>query len=650
MGAVALPVLSIGLLVVRASLSPDVPFISQSDGAPWIAPPFPVSAELRQWGRAEVPVAGFSRHFSSGDSDGAVLQLRALGSFAVSLNGAELPGARGDGSRWRDEVRVPLPIRAGDNELLVEVANRHGPPLLSARVDGIAQGLSTRAGWAVHWEGRPLGPAIIADDTRVNPLALVLETPSEALMEALDWVLLIFVLAALGYWMGGRFGGERLARFLPAVVVGVAGLGWGYLFYAKFLEIPLDLGFDARHHLYYVELLRQNHSVPLATDGWSVYHPPLFYVAAGLLEWLGEAMGGSRGGIVGLKLLPFLAGFGNVWLAGELCRRLCVGEAVTRFYALLFAAVLPMNIYSAAYFSNETFHTFIAGMAILASVDLLLAREVRTSRVLVLATLLGLCLITKFTGLLVSAVAGFFLLAKLFAVDRAAPRRALGLLGLVAVVGLAMAGWFYLRNWLHYGDPLMANWGDMPGPTLKWWQQPGFHTLAYYTGFGETLRHPYLSAFHSFWDSIYSTLWGDGGIGGRVSPIDRPSFWNYSFMSLGYLVALPATALIGVGIVGSLQIALRDPDPHRRAAFSFLLTLAYAVLFGLLYLSLGLPYFAQAKASYGLIAFTPLSVFFAMGAATCNGALGGSPHNLPRAVFHGWLGLFAVAMFFSYAA
>ena len=42
---------------------------------------------------------------------------------------------------------------------------------------------------------------------------------------------------------------------------------------------------------------------------------------------------------------------------------------------------------------------------------------------------------------------------------------------------LALAGWFYARNQLHFGTPLMGNWA-LPGADQTWWQQPGFHTAA----------------------------------------------------------------------------------------------------------------------------------------------------------------------------
>jgi hypothetical protein len=615
-------------------------------------PPSRVSAELEQWGRESVPVVSFRRALRVDDPGAEVtLRLRALRGFEVRVNGELLPGGRDDGARWREERRLDLTpqLRPGWNDVRIDVANAHGPALLSLRIEGLADPVVSDESWTVARDGRFLGSAVPADDTRRNPAALAVETPARAFWERRDALLAFFMLGVIGFLAGRRIAGERALSALPAVALAAACALWLVLFCDKLVRMPIEIGFDARHHKMYVDFLRVKGAVPVATDGWSVYHPPLFYAIAAVFEWIGEAVGGRRGGIVGLKLVPFLAGLANVWVAAELCRRLFPEDFRKRFAAAVFAAVLPMNLYVAAYFSNETFHTLLAGLAVLATVDLLLAPKATSRRVFVLGLLLGLALLTKYTALLVGAVAFFFLACKLVAVERAGPARLAGLAAVFAAPPLALAGWFYARNVLLFGDPLIANWGDMPGPTLKWWQQPGFHTAAFYLSFGEALVHPYLSAFCSFWDSLYSTLWGDGGIAGRVNPSQRHEFWNYGFMSAAYLVAVPASLLAAAGSVLCVGRALCDGDPRRRAAFSFLATLAYAVVFGLMYMSLRLPFFAQAKATYGLILMPPLALFFAEGFSRCDDALARRGWLPARAVVHGWFALFAATCFLAFA-
>jgi hypothetical protein len=647
-GAVLLVPLSLGAFALRGAFSPDVPFIVQGERAPWIMAGAPVSASLEQWGSDVVPVVSFSRRIVAPERAAAVaLHLRALRRFSVHLNGEPVPGGESAGSRWRAETRIDLGprLRPGPNDLRIDVVNAHGPALLSARIEGLAEVVATGPAWRVARDGGSDAAGILADDTRINPLSYTVETPLSALGETALASLALAGLAAVGFLAARRWLGAGVVRALPAAALAITCVGWLALFASKLIRVPLAIGFDARHHLAYVELLRSRHAVPFATDGWSTYHPPLFYAAVALARAAEPVLSTA----VALKLLPFLAGLANVFVAFALCRQLFPGDAKRQAYAVVFAAVLPMNLYCATYFSNETFHTAVAGVALLVAVRLLLAPHTTWRDFGLLGLVLGAGLLTKFTSLIVAAVALFFLAVKLLAIERDPPARVAGRLLVAAFCILLVAGWFYARNVVRYGDPLMANWGDMPGPGLVWWQQPGFHTPAYFTSFGEALVRPYLAGFHSFWDSLYSTLWGDGGIAGRVNPAERHTFWNYDFMSAGYLVALPATLLVAAGAFSSLGVALRDPDPRRRAAFSFLLTFAYAIVFGLMFVALRLPFFAQAKASYGLAVAPVLALFFAVGVGRCDDALDARGQLALRALLHGYLAAFAGVLYLSFA-
>jgi len=413
----------------------------------------------------------------------------------------------------------------------------------------------------------------------------------------------------------------------------------------------VTVGFDATNHLAYLEFLRTRHGLPLATDGWSMYHPPLFYAASWLLAWIGDQIGAGPARL-SIKWIPFLCGIGNLWVAYALARRLFPEDFRVPLVAVIFAAVLPMNLYGSAYFSNEMPHAFLVGAALVACVGMLRAPSVHTRDAVLLGAVLGLAILTKFTAMIVVPIALFFLFVKSLAVEKRGVGVGLGRAGLCVAAVLVVAGWFYLRSWLVLGAPVVGNW-NAPGPGLVWWQQPGFHTVGYYTGFGESLRHPYLAGFHSFWDGIYSTLWGDGGIGGRVFPTQRHGFWRYDFMSTGFLLAAPATALLIFGAYRCARLALGDADGGRRAALSFLVTCAYAVGLAILYLTLQLPFFAQAKAFYGLCMAGPLAVFTAAGAARCDDLLARLPAPaalLARTFFHAWLMLTAAVFFLSFAA
>jgi hypothetical protein len=321
-------------------------------------------------------------------------------------------------------------------------------------------------------------------------------------------------------------------------------------------------------------------------------------------------------------------------------------------FAVLFAAALPVNLYSSAYFGNESFHALLTGVALVAGVDALRAERTSRAQAALLGLWLGLAALTKFTALAIAPVALFFLACKLVAVERADAARAVRAVGIAAGVFLAVCGWYYARNWIHFGVPIAGNWGRLAGSHV-WWQQPGFHTPAWYLHFGEALQHPYLAGFVSFADGVYSTFWGDGGVAGRVNPDQRHGFWHHDWVSATYWVALAGTALLAAGAWRALRRALGFAAPasaRERAALSFLLTACYAVVFSLALLTASLPYFAQAKGSYALCLVGPLAVFFADAAARSDAALAARGWHPARSVLAGLLAAVLGACFLGYAA
>ncbi len=634
--------LPLAAVAARCALSPEIPFVAPGPRSPWMMAPRPVSAALEQWGRERVPVTSFVRSVERVGSEPLRLRVRALRGFALFVNGAEV--ARDDGARWRQarEIDATPWLRPGANEIRIDVAHARGPALLELRAEG-APGLESGPDWRVRIDGEPIGAAIAADDTRRNPAALAVETPIEAVRRLAGALGGLFALGALG-WLAARRAGAGRAAALPAATLALAAAGWAHLFAVKAARIPAAVGFDARHHLFYAAWIREKASLPLATDGWSTYHPPLFHALSALvLPASGEPLGAAT------KLLPFLGGFGVVVASWLLARRLLAGDLPAQLLAVGFAAVLPVNLYSAAYFSNEPLHAALAGAALWLGVEAALAPRLGPGRIAALGLVLGLAALTKFTAVLLVPAAALALGARVFAIDRAGAWRAAGVAAaLVAVVAL-VAGWFYARSWVLLGDPLIGNW-SLPGDDQRWWQQPGFHTPAYYASFGEALAHPYLAGFRSFWDSLYSTFWGDGFIAGRTDPARRHDFWSYDHMSAGYLAAVPATLCLLAGCLVGVRLAVADPDPRRRVAHAFLLLAAWSVALAFLYLTLRLPFFAQAKAAYLLPVAPALAVWFAQGARALDAALARRGFTLARAALAGWWTLCAGTLFLGFAA
>src|SRR4029077_8104340 len=177
-------------------------------------------------------------------------------------------------------------------------------------------------------------------------------------------------------------------------------------------------------------------------------------------------------------------------------------------------------------------------------------------------------------------------------------------LGLLLAICFAVCGWHYGRIWLRFGTPLLGNWDVISGFT--WWQDPGYHTAADYLRFGRSLMHPFFSGFAGFADGIYSTLWGDGLCGGTSS---LSIAWNQQPMVVGYLRAAIPTALILVGTAVALVRFIRNPSSE----LFLLLGFSAVLVLSLVFMSLKVPSYAQAKAFYGLSALTSLCFFGALG-------------------------------------
>lgn len=640
-GAAALPLLAAVFLGLRCACAPQVIFLSQNPRSAWIAAPAEVTPVAQSADPTGEPATHFTRSFDAAPGTGPVkLHVRALRELDLELNRRPVPGLVRSAGDWKREATVDVTslLAPGPNELRATVRNARGPALLALRVEGLEAPFGTDASWTAQRQGTSPVPAVVADDTR--PLPGWITGPATWTSVAGRGVLLLglFAAAATASAVWRRGAGPRLRAALPELALGLGLVLFAASVLAVYTRIPVraGFGFDLGNHLAYVDFVRREHALPLATEGWSTYHPPLFYVVSALLAsgfsaWLPAVDPWSA-----LRVLPFLSGLVLVGVAWGLARLLARDDTRTSALAALFAAAAPVNLYMAVYPSNEAPHAALLALALLLTVRAMLAQRASQGVVAAAGALFGLALLTKFTSLVVVPVAMFFVACKLRLLEHASLRRiATQILGF-SVALLTVCGTWYARNVVYFGRPIVGNW-DLPGSAAGWWQQPGFHTTAYYTHFGRALARPLYAGFGSFWDALYSTFWTDGFLGGRAGVILQNAAFDYELMAAVALLALPATVLVGVGAFRALADALRDGDGHRRAALSFLLTAVFAVAFAMVYVTLELPFATQARAPYGLALVPPLALFFALGLSQRPGQawLGG---NATEWLVAGWLG------------
>ncbi len=146
------------------------------------------------------------------------------------------------------------------------------------------------------------------------------------------------------------------------------------------------------------------------------------------------------GGVL-LGALTLLAGYG-------IFRELWPRRPVIRLLALGFAAFWPQFLYLSSVITNDNLLVLLCGVALL-----LMLRWLRIGpswqRAVTLGLVLGAALLTEASAAHLALPMGLIILFDL----RHSWRHALLILGVVFVV----AGWWYIRNWVVYGHPLLLN-------------------------------------------------------------------------------------------------------------------------------------------------------------------------------------------------
>ena len=267
------------------------------------------------------------------------------------------------------------------------------------------------------------------------------------------------------------------------------------------------------------------------------------------------------------------------------------------------AAFLPMQLYLSHYVTNETLAATLATATIYLGLRTLTSERPSALQYLWLGAFIGLAMLTKATSLLLIPPLFGALMIKLLQ-ERASIFGWFRALGVTIAAILITCGWHYARIWHHFGTPIVGNWDPALG--FPWWQDPGFHVARDYFRFGAALISPLFSGVNGFADGIYSTLWGDSLCGGWSDLISRTP-WNYHLVVGGYLLAAIPTFVVVLGAVVAIYRFMRASSPE----WVLLLGFAAAIVFGVIFMTLRVPSYAQVKAFYGLAALTPLCAFAA---------------------------------------
>lgn len=380
--------------------------------------------------------------------------------------------------------------------------------------------------------------------------------------------------------------------------------------------VPPLTGYDAPGHAGYMLTILEEWRLPLPQEGWSTFHPPLYY-ALGALAWTAAEPFGPRVLVAAVRSIGALAGLAAALLAYRAVLALGHGAPVA-WVGCALALFVPVAQLAGVMIGNEALVAGLASGVFLLSIAL--QRDpTRAGPAAGAGILAGLALATKYTGAFaLPALLWPFALAALRGAGRSSLRPAALALGLCA----AVAAPTYVRNlaltgellpmtrdldpmsraeaWLVLRPRLASDYVWLPWNAL--WRPSLYHEPERLGSFSN--RNPSMSSVPGL---FYASLWFDP-FAHRTSVLDhRDGMWFGPALTLSGL--LP-TVLLAVGFARALAATLRTRGAAPEAPLALSALLASATFVGITWTA---PSAAAVKGSYLLPLLVPAAVFFAGG-------------------------------------
>src|SRR6266550_272530 len=522
-GVAAFAGVAMSVLAWIAWNDPAINFLSRDKRAEWIV--FPVAVDTHAHWFASLD-AIFRREFILTDRPAtARLGVRSMRRADVRINGVAVrfPSNR----NWKEIVSVDVAgqLQGGSNVIEARVFNHNGPPALWLTLN--TDQLSLRS-------DRTLEASFAVSAWRHAALATAAKTPGpcnsiaggegtfDTLQKVWPFSIVLIAIASVAVFIWNLSLKNCTTRWLEKTLLLVLAGLWLLLFWNNSRLLPFHAGFDAQEHLKYINYIQEHRALPLASEGWEMYQPPLYYLIAAASLSACKLSINDPASIFILRSIGAILGILQFIFVFLSLRFLFAAR--TALIGLLLAAFLPMHLYMAHYVTNEMLAAALATATLYLCLRLLKSDTLHVSQFVWVGLALGAAMLAKATAILLLPVVIVTIASKL-AYGRTPVATWLGNLGLLLAICFAVCGWHYAHIWLRFGTPLVGNWDVISGFT--WWQDPGYHTGADYLRWGRSLVNPLFSGFAGFIDGIYSTLWGDALCGG-VSSLTLA--WNYQPM------------------------------------------------------------------------------------------------------------------------
>ncbi len=573
--------------------SPAIPLLPPTRDGEWLRPNLPASLGAIS-GDLDTVVFYRKRFTVSEPSGDIVADVTAFRNAEIFLDGNQVSVPFP--SSWKDRIRFTLPSRLlgkGPHELMLRVRNRLGPALF--QLTSNIPRLGDADGWECSPDGMVWIPATRCDDLMVVETRSMFPTTREGIQRSLRLLIPLTV------------GILILAAFKPRPLISLAAPGrlkilllafWLILGINNMFKLPLYVGFDAKDHWDYISYLLENHRIPVSSEGWQMFQPPLYHVVSAALYWILSQFAPPETSMFLLRIIPLACALLLVDLSARILRELFPEREDLQSCGLVVGGLLPMNLYMCQSLGNEPLTAVLTALLLYLSVRIFRKSDpVRWTDAALLGVVGGLAMLTKVTPVLLIPIICLFLLLIPRGDALTVGSRA-RMAGLFLLTVVAVSGWFYARNWILFGKPFLGGWD--PLRNVLWWQDPGYRTVADFLTFGEALKQPVYAAFNGFADGIYSSFWSDSYLSGIDLFSARPK-WNYVLLATGVALSLVPASAMGAGVALAFWRAVKQEElPH-----TFLFVAMFVYLAALLHLYVSLPIYSTAKASY-LMGLTPV--------------------------------------------
>jgi len=352
---------------------------------------------------------------------------------------------------------------------------------------------------------------------------------------------------------------------------------------ANAVTFPRGLGYDALAHRTYADILIHHGRIPSSSESQEFHTPPGFYAIAGAAEVAAKQLGAAHPWQVA-RALNVAWVLGTAILTLLIARMLFPREPALHVAAVVFLAFVPVVLKLASMFHPEALSLFASTLALYLAVRMFTRRSFGWRAALLLGGALGAAqLVRGFNLWLVPIVLAGFAAAALGGL--LSPRKALSSTLVVLAATAVVAGPWYVRQTIHYSNPLAFN---RPAPNVPLWRR---RPAAFYTGLGlpEVVRNPTRPQFlNEAIPTLYSDIWGDyfGYFAWTIVPLDTTSRRELEAQNvLGFVPTLLALT----GAIALLRLSLRRSDRFRNPGLLVVALLPVVGLLGFLVLTVSYP-------------------------------------------------------------